>query len=149
MLNICNYSFNHITYMRNCQYHIYAFRYLVLAMTIGNRVISILNEKNLKQKDLADHIGTKPSTINGWREPNRNPSSDLIIPICEFLGVSAYFLLTGEEQPLVGISEDDQEWLNLIHSLSPETQRDVKGAMRLHADLHEIADREEQLRQAK
>ena len=125
------------------------FRYLVPTMTIGNRVLQILNEKNLKQKDLADHLGTKPSTINGWHEENRNPSSDLIVPICEFLGVSAYFLLTGNEDPMAGISDDDREWLDLIHGLSPEVQRDFKGAMRLHADLHDIADREEKLRQEK
>jgi transcriptional regulator with XRE-family HTH domain len=66
-------------------------------MTIGNRVLKLLAEKDLKQKDLAEYLGTKPSTISGWKEGNRNPSSDSIVRICEFLGVSYEYLLTGKD----------------------------------------------------
>ena len=69
-------------------------------MTIGNRVLELLNQKGLKQKDLASYLGTKPSTVNGWKEINRNPSSELIVRICEFLGVSYEYLLTGKESQL-------------------------------------------------
>lgn len=66
----------------------------------------------------------------------------------EHFHVSLDYLVNGTE--VIGaLTDDDREWLNLIHSLAPEVQRDFKGAMRLHADLHQIADREEQLRQAK
>ena len=66
-------------------------------MTIGERVIAILEEKDVKQKALADFLNTKPSTIHGWKAEGRNPSSEIIIPICEFLGVSPEYLLTGNE----------------------------------------------------
>ncbi len=118
-------------------------------MTIGERVLSLLSEKGLTQKSLADALKTKPSTINGWREPNRNPSSDLIIPICDFLNVSAYYLLTGKQDSSATLPPEDQAWLDLIHSLPEETQRDFMGAMRLHAGLHQIADAREEMKEAK
>lgn len=37
-------------------------------MTIGNRVIYLLKQKKLKQKDLAEYLETKPSTVNGWNQ---------------------------------------------------------------------------------
>ena len=104
-------------------------------MTIGERILQIIKEKGLKQKDLAEHLGTKPSTVNGWSKPNRNPSSELIIPICEFLDVTPEFLLTGKEKKS-DVSISDAEWLDLIHKLPPETQRDFMGMMRIYIDTH-------------
>lgn len=76
------------------------------------------------------------------------PTGEILVRFSEHFQVSLDYLVNGTD--VIGaLSEEDREWLDLIHSLSPETQRDFKGAMRLHADLHEIADREEQLRQAK
>ena len=99
-------------------------------MTIGNRVLSLLNEKGLKQKDLADYLGTKPSTVNGWKESNRNPSSDLIVRICEFLNVSYEFILTGTEKTVYSYPSDDAEWLTLIHQLPPEAQHEFRGELK-------------------
>lgn len=99
-------------------------------MTIGNRVLSLLNEKGLKQKDLADYLGTKPSTVNGWKESNRNPSSDLIVRICEFLNVSYEFILTGTEKTVYPYPSDDAEWLTLIHQLPPEAQYEFRGELK-------------------
>lgn len=99
-------------------------------MTIGNRVLTLLNEKGLKQKDLADYLGTKPSTVNGWKEPNRNPSSDLIVRICEFLGTSYEFILTGTEKITHSYSSEDSEWLSLIHQLPKEAKYEFRGELK-------------------
>lgn len=99
-------------------------------MTIGNRVLDLLNKKGLKQKDLASYLGTKPSTVNGWREPNRNPSSDLIVRICEFLGVSVNYLLTGSDAQNVVLSSEDSDWLKLIHQLPRDAQLEFKGELK-------------------
>jgi transcriptional regulator with XRE-family HTH domain len=102
-------------------------------MTIGNRVIELLNQKKIRQKDLAEHLGTSPSTINGWRLKNRNPSSDMVIPICDFLGVTPEYLLTGEEKSNDKsnyLSAEDREWISMIHDLPPEVRAEIKGEMK-------------------
>lgn len=99
-------------------------------MTIGNRVLDILSRKGLKQKDLAEFLGTKPSTVNGWKETNRNPSSELIVRICEFLDVSYEYLLTGKHTASTSISSGDKEWLELIHNLPPEKQYEFRGEIK-------------------
>ncbi len=112
-------------------------------MTIGNRVIALLKQKNLKQKDLADYLETRSSTVNGWKEENRNPSSDMILPICEFLGVSCEYLLTGEDKGSSPLSQDDSEWLMLIHKLPVESRYELKGyAKRMLAEAATAPDEE-------
>lgn len=98
-------------------------------MTIGNRVLSILKEKGLKQKDLAEFIGTGTSTVNGWKEANRNPSAELILPICEFLDVSTEFLLTGTnaDQSRHELSANDEELLDLFRQLPERNQVKLIG----------------------
>lgn len=109
----------------------FTFGYLmVIIMTIGNRVLEILNAKGLKQKDLAFYLGTKPSTVNGWKESNRNPSSELIVRICEFLQISYEYLLTGKETSTTTVSSDDAEWLSLIHQLPPKAQHEFRGEIK-------------------
>ena len=67
-------------------------------MSTGARVLKTLSKQGKTMSDLANHLGTAPSTINGWKQKNRNPSSEIIIPICEFLNVSVMYILTGEPQ---------------------------------------------------
>ena len=95
-------------------------------MTIGNRVIHLVKEKGLEQKDLADYLQTSPSTVNGWKG-SKNPSSVFIIPICEFLGVSANYLLTGEDAPTANAVDPlEQELISLIHNLPRGGKERVK-----------------------
>lgn len=67
-------------------------------MSTGARVLKTLSKQGKTMSDLANYLGTAPSTINGWKQKNRNPSSEIIIPICEFLNVSVMYILTGEPQ---------------------------------------------------
>lgn len=120
-------------------------------MTIGNRVIELLSQKGLKQKDLAEYLGTGTSTINGWKKENRNPSSDMILPICEFLDVDCEFLLSGQHKKTNEIfSKEDSEWLTLLHQLPPEKRLEFKGELKGYIRrLDEEANGSEPLRKAK
>lgn len=76
------------------------------------------------------------STVSQWKSPNRNPSSELLIPICEFLGVSVHYLVTGEEGDEPSLTDVDRELIGWLHKLDPETQRDFLGEIRLYAKMH-------------
>ncbi|MDR1628942.1 MAG: helix-turn-helix domain-containing protein [Oscillospiraceae bacterium] len=102
-------------------------------MTIGERVHFLINaNKNLSASGLARHLKTKSSTISGWKEKNRNPSSDLIIPICEYLGCSAYFLLTGKEQSparVQSLTEEEQQILSYYQEFDEDDRTIIKAKM--------------------
>ena len=69
-------------------------------MNIGERVFYLLKLKGKKQTDLANTLAIPKTTVNGWRQNNKNPSADLIVPISEYFGVSCEYLLTGEEKQI-------------------------------------------------
>lgn len=122
-----------------CQAFMYAFAYYFggFDMTIGERVLFLLSECGFSQVELAEAIGTTRATVNGWRKSNRNPSSDLIVPIAQFLHVPIYYLLTGEDEPEVAISKEDLDWLDIIHRIPEERQDMCKDFLCTHMVIPE------------
>ena len=101
-------------------------------MRIGERVHILLEEKGKKQKDLADFLGTGTSTVHGWKQGNRNPSSEMLLPICEFFDISIEYLLTGKERNTVkqignnnDLSADEADLLSFFRELSRSSQRAI------------------------
>jgi len=101
-------------------------------LLIGERVHKLLLEQGKMQKDLADYLNTRPSTVNGWKQGNRTPSTEMLIPISEFLGVSVEYLITGKESERkeIILSDEDSEWLTIIHKLPRSAQTEFKAEMK-------------------
>lgn len=60
---------------------------------IGSRISAILEEKNIKQKDLASALGITANTISYFISGTRTPNTEQIILIANFLDVSTDYLL--------------------------------------------------------
>ena len=114
---------------------------------ITQRILSLLEEKSLTATDLCRAIGINTSTMTNWKTRGtdapsktgkRNSSgispktgSNIIIPICEFLGVSSDYLLTGKERnSKQNILSEDSEWLALIHQLPHDAQLEFRGELK-------------------
>lgn len=68
-------------------------------MTISQRIFVIMEEKHLKQSDLADYIGISNSSVSDWKKKGSIPSADKIAKISEFLDVSIDYLLGKADNP--------------------------------------------------
>ena len=66
-------------------------------MTISERIFEKLADNNISQKKFSEMTGIRQSTISEWKAKKTNPSSDKIMIICEVLGVSPEWLLSGAE----------------------------------------------------
>lgn len=88
-------------------------------LSIIDDVLSYLDKNGLKQSDLCNHIGINTSTMTNWKNRKTDPPAKYIIPICEFLDVSPYVLLTGKEKSLseVKLTDDEQELLTYYKDL--------------------------------
>ena len=64
-------------------------------MTIGERVLSRIDELKMSQKEFSEKTGNPQSTISEWKRKGNNPSSDKIMIICNVLKVTPEWLLSG------------------------------------------------------
>lgn len=62
------------------------------------RIDSILKERNLKRKAVADAIGISLQPFTSWANRGSIPGADIAYHIAEYLNVSVEWLLTGKEQ---------------------------------------------------
>ena len=94
-------------------------------MTICERLFLTLDQKGLRAASLCKYLGITTSITTGWKQRGTDPPAKYIAQICEFLGCSPEYLLTGQEakkEPAPGISENGREMLALYERL-PERQQ--------------------------
>lgn len=94
---------------------------------IGNRLKDILSAEGLNQKELANGIGMTEITISRWIKGIRTPNAKEITKICNFLHVSANYLLCIDKEPsfddlIETIKRNNSKWTSnqkasLINSL--------------------------------
>lgn len=73
-------------------------------MTFGDRLLNLLDEKEISQKDFAAMLNIAPSTLNGYIKNKRQPDFELIKSIVFILDTSADYLLdckSGSSKPTV------------------------------------------------
>lgn len=118
---------------------------------IIQRILQLLEEKNIKMVDLCRYLGINTSTMTNWKNRSTDPPAKYIFPICEFLHVSCEYILTGaEKKNAFSISAEDLEWLRLIHNLPYDAQLEFKGELRGYLKAVEKSDEKaEGLREAK
>ena len=62
-------------------------------MAFGDRLLEILEEKEISQKDFAAMLNIAPSTLNGYIKNKRQPDFELVKRIVFVLETSADYLL--------------------------------------------------------
>lgn len=64
-------------------------------MTITERLFQVIKQKNIKQTELAESLNIKPQIINNWKSRGTTPPMEYLPLICDTLGISWEWLVTG------------------------------------------------------
>ena len=51
-------------------------------MTISERILKVLKDRNMTQAEFAKQVGIATSTISEWKKRKTNPTADKIMDIC-------------------------------------------------------------------
>ncbi len=62
-------------------------------MAFGDRLLDLLEEKDISQKDFAATLNIAPTTLNGYIKNKRQPDFELVKTIAYTLNVSTDYLL--------------------------------------------------------
>lgn len=68
-------------------------------------------------------------TMSNWKKGG-TPNADAVVRIAEHFGVTTDYLLTGKDTSSIPISQEDKEWLSLIHQLPLKAQYEFKGELK-------------------
>ena len=122
-------------------------------MTISERIFERLAQLNMSQKDFSEKTGIQPSTISEWKKNKTNPSSEKIMPICEALGVSPAWLLSGIDP--AGSREQGRDYytvkkntdmgrlLAYYNRLEPMFRERLMGYAEAYAEMNDVRQKEE------
>lgn len=100
-------------------------------MTIGERIKKARKAKGIKQRKLAEKIGTTPQTICRYESDGRRPKTDTMLKIAEVLGVPTSDLL-GEPRPTTPHDHTESR----LNQLMEECGELISTAARYRRHLH-------------
>ncbi len=84
--------------------------------TLGERIQKLRKKNNLNQKEMADKMKIKQSSLSSMENNKALPSLETVISLCKGLEVDANWLLTGVEG--VKISKDESVLINKYRKLT-------------------------------
>lgn len=75
---------------------------------------TLLNERGLKNADIARATGISNMTLSDWKRGVSTPKQDKLMKIADCLGVSVDYLMTGEEKE-TSLSDQPDLWEKIRH----------------------------------
>lgn len=116
-------------------------------MTIGERLFSIMKEKNISMPELSRMTGISRHTIFDWQRRNTNPGADKIMVICEALQITPEELLIGKRssEPVdhdASVSMDGME-IELVKEYQELSESKKKRLLAYVSMLQNTKEREE------
>lgn len=94
-------------------------------MEVLTRILTLLDEKQIQQKELSNHLGLSKCAMTGWKNGNNTSYKKYLPEIAEFLGVSTDYLL-GKETPALKNDFTYALYNELAHDLSEEQIQQLK-----------------------
>lgn len=105
-------------------------------MQLGDRILHLLYEKDISQKQLAVDLNIAPSTLSGYINNRREPDYNTLLKIAKHLGVSCDYLMgnSSKESEInvdARISREDLHILKYYRKLDDTEKNTVKKLLKI------------------
>ncbi len=105
-------------------------------MTVNDRLKALMQEKNIKWKDLSENLKIGKNQFNYWAEKDTLPDGKTLIKLSRYFGVSVDYLLglTDSSAPL--ISKQEKTLLTMFRETNEEGKfRIIQAVMNIRDDM--------------
>lgn len=89
-------------------------------MKFCNKLRSLIEERNLTQKQVAIDLNIAPSTMGGYVQGSSEPDFETLKRLAKYFNVSADYLLNIQSKNCS--TEAEEELLRVFRSMTPESQ---------------------------
>lgn len=93
-------------------------------MKISERIFELMKAKKITQAELAEALGITQPSVGNWKTRGTTPPMEYLPTICEVLGVSWEYLVTGEETEQHFTSEE-MYLVEQFRKVLPEGQKNI------------------------
>ena len=100
-------------------------------MDIGNRILNLLNDKKITQKQFAADLHIPLTTLNGYIRNYREPDYAMIISIARLLNVTVDYLVGFTNIPHYKFFNDLYDEYNLLPEEGREQLREYMTFLRI------------------
>lgn len=90
-------------------------------MSFGENLRTLIEERDMKQKDVAASLNIAPSTLGSYLQGVREPDFIILRSIANYFNVSIDYLLDNPQG--TAASPLENEMLRIFRALSPEQQK--------------------------
>lgn len=87
------------------------------------RIVDLLIEKGVGQKDLMEHLGLHPNSFSEWKSGRQKSYLSYISEIASFFGVSSDYILNGSES-------EETKLVIMFRSLNAEKKKEAMQLMK-------------------
>lgn len=99
-----------------------------------NKILKLMEENHVSAKQLTSDLGLSGSAISEWKKGKGKPSTDAVVKIAKYFGVSTDFILGVEggkkETPTPedgdGLTDDQRYLIDAIHNMSPANVKKLR-----------------------
>jgi transcriptional regulator with XRE-family HTH domain len=97
-------------------------------------MFQIMEQKNIKSIELSDYLGVNKTVVSSWKKRNTDPPASYTVQICELLGISIEYYITGTEKENSIISEKDKQLIRAYHAADQKQQQIIDMVLDLKQD---------------
>lgn len=102
---------------------------------IVKRIVELVSERGLKDKDLTDHLGLPPGSMAKWKYDGSQIYLKYIVEISQFLGTSPNYLFLGTEKSdnVEGLTPLENEVIQLYRSIDDRQKKCIRDTLKCFA----------------
>lgn len=93
------------------------------SLTINERLKNAMKDNNISHRKLADGLGITRETTYQWCKSGRKISSHYIESLCNFIGVSINWLITGQEDESTIYTHVENQIITLLPGADKESKK--------------------------
>lgn len=94
-------------------------------MNFGDCLKSVLDDKEISQREFARQLNIAPTTLNGYIKNTRQPDFELVKKIADTLGVSVDYLFGTDDKN--GLTADERELIANYRQLGSDNKQLLKN----------------------
>lgn len=106
-----------------------------------DRILDLMKMSKVNAKQLTAELELSNSAITDWKKGKAKPSTEAVIKLADYFGVTTDYILLGKESAVSTepqLTENEKEILELLHRFDERTQLKFLG--RVEAIAKEMAN---------